>query len=272
MKTTKTMKTTWIPTFNPVAELKKMLAVRFTVKDGMLKKTYKTNTAHPKGKKAVVYDRGGVWKHIPFGLSRFGVRVLGHHPGPFENGEAFIKGLEKRGFVKLGGGYYSTVLGKPDSDRVIKVTREADGWIDYVHWAAKKGEAGKFAPKVFSYKKIKGKRNDFSVSIMERLEYTFYKAPQDHAMKIIPSLLEYSEDNPMAGRFMEVLAPGLKDYMSALKKQFKGHLDLHAGNLMLRKDGSFVVIDPVSGYDQTDYKRLKAGDFSPALPLILLAA
>jgi hypothetical protein len=182
----------------------------------------------------------------------------------FRDAYGFIDGLKKRGFEELGNGAYSTVLAKKGSNRVIKVIRRPDGWIDYIHWGAKKGSP--FIPKVFSYKKIKGLKKDFEVAIVERLEYTFYKAPEDHALMILPDLMHKSDSNPMTARFMEILAPGLRDFMAEVKEEFnEGHLDLHAGNLMIRKDGSFVLSDPVCEGSKNDYKRLKAGDFSPAI-------
>lgn len=72
----------------------------------------------------------------------------------------------------------------------------------------------------------------------------------------------------MAARFIDVLAPGLNGYMKDLRSEFPAEdIDLHRGNYMIRKDGSFVVTDPIAAKSQGDYNRLKAGDFSPA-PLL----
>lgn len=239
---------------------------RFTVKDEGVVKTYRTNTKKPKGKIGKLVDNN--W--LDFGQKKFEFRKFGANKSTFEDSLGFIAALEKRGFEKLGSGAFSTVLAKKGYDRVIKVIRRPDGWIDYVHWASKLGEEGKFAPKVYSYKKIKGKKKDFSVAIMERLEYTFAKAPADHALSIIPQLMQYSSRNPMAASFMDILAPGLGKFMIAMKKEFEeGGFDMHSGNVMVRKDGSFVLSDPIASGSKTDYKRLKAGDFSPALTINL---
>ena len=226
--------------------------------------TYCTNTEIPKGRQGKLIDNGW-WRE--FGQPRFEFRKFRTKKSAFEDGGCFIEALKKRGFVELGSGAFSTVLGKPGKDRVIKVTRRPDGWIDYIAWGAKTGSP--YVPKVFSYKKISGKKKDFEVAIMERLEYTFYRAPQDHALKILPDLLYRSNDNPMAARFVEVLAPGLINFMKGVYENFgkHHHLDLHNGNYMVRKDGSFVVTDPVCDGPKSEYKRLKAGDLSPVLPI-----
>lgn len=225
-----------------------------------------TNTANPKGKAGkVVYHH---WWHRNFenGNKKWEFIAFGKKSSTFANAEGFIASLEKRGYENLGSGAFSTVLGKKGFDRVIKVIRRPDGWIDYAVWAAKQGEAGKFAPKVFSYKKIKGKKADFSVAIVERLKYTVDETPRDHALKILPDLLYRAKDNPMAASFADTLAPGIRQFMAGLSKQFdEGRFDLHQGNLMLRENGTFVVVDPIAGGATEDYKRLRAGDFTPAL-------
>lgn len=188
----------------------------------------------------------------------------------FDNAEGFIKALERRGFKRLGSGVFSTVLAKDGHKRVIKVVRRPDGWINYVHWAAQIGEAGHFAPKVFSYKKIKGRLNNFSVAVMERLEYTLSDAPEEHALKILPDLLYRAEKNDMAQSFADVLAPGLVEFLKKMGEKWKipfANFDLHGGNLMVRANGGFVVVDPVSRPGD-EVVRLREADFGP-LPLLI---
>jgi hypothetical protein len=228
-----------------------------------------TNTANPKGK---VGKLQSIWTPArEFGKGRW--EFIKFEKKPFDNAEGFIKGLEKRGFTRLGSGAFSTVLGKDGSDRVIKVIRRPDGWINYVHWAAQIGEAGHFAPKVFSYKKIKGRKKEFAVAIMERLPYTLENTPEDHVLKILPSVMWRAEKNEMAAKFVEVLAPGL---MAFLKKMAEwknipiGNFDFHDGNLMIREDNSLVIVDPVSRGEE-GYTRLREGDFGPPTVLRLLA-
>jgi len=185
---------------------------------------------------------------------------------PFEDANGFIKALEKRGFKRLGVGAFSTVLGKEGQSRVIKVIRRPDGWINYVHWAAQIGEAGHFAPKVFSYKKIKGAKATFAVAVVEKLEVTLSNTPGDHNLKVLPDILHRIKSNEIARKFTEMLAPGLSDFLLKLSEKWNttvGDFDLHGGNLMLRADGTFVVVDPVSrGEDM--FERLKEGDFGPS--------
>ncbi len=189
----------------------------------------------------------------------------------FDNSAGFIEALKRRGFEVLGSGAFSTVLAKPGQDRVLKVIRRPDGWINYVKWAAENGEAGGFAPKVFSYKKIKGRNGDFAVATMERLSYTLEKVPEEADLKILPDLLGRVDRNPFAHRMVSMIAPGLGDFAVKMGKEWKIPLmnfDFHDGNMMVRENGQFVIVDPVSRGDDK-YNRLRAGDF-PAVALSIL--
>jgi len=230
------------------------------------------DTDNPKGKVGELYT---IWtRERRFSKNNKKWTFRKFNQGPFYSAQSFIKALMKRGFEVLGEGAFSTVLAKPGSDRVIKVIRRPDGWINYIQWAASIGEAGKFAPTVFSYKKIKGKRKDFAVAVMERLSYTLDDAPMEHEKKLLPGLIYRAADNEMARKFTEVLAPGLMDFLVKMAGYYEipiKNFDLHPGNLMIRADGTFVIVDPVSRSKGEDIIRLRAGDLSPAVALSLLA-
>ena len=169
---------------------------------------------------------------------------------PFDSGHGFIHALERKGFKKLGQGAFSVVLAKPDSKRVIKVTRriEDDGWIDYIKWADKKGYTGSFAPKVYSYKYIKGRERDFAISSMERMKSSLGSVGYQHDATVLWDLIhKATNDNQLATRLLNIAVPGLDQFNKDLRKTF-GALDLHSGNLMVRENGSLVFTDPVGGY------------------------
>src|SRR6266481_1209137 len=102
----------------------------------------------------------------------------------------FIAKLESRGYKILGRGAYSTVLGKEGSDKVIKVSRSLDNWIDYIQWSAANGYAGNFAPRVYSWKRHPGSKplrdwesnNDWSVAVVERMAGCVTEPEQDMSL------------------------------------------------------------------------------------------
>src|SRR5258705_4232165 len=86
-------------------------------------------------------------------VDRWGSPTAVPKTSPFKCPFNFIERLEKRGYKVLGRGAYSTVLGKEGSNRVIKVSRSLDDWIDYIQWGAANGYAGNFVPRVYSWKR-----------------------------------------------------------------------------------------------------------------------
>jgi hypothetical protein len=182
------------------------------------------------------------------------------NPHPLKNPRRFIERLQKRGFEVLGSGCYSTVLAKPGSDRVIKVNRNTDNWIDYVQWAAKAGYAGNYAPKVYSWKR----HDSWAVAVVERMKETYnYKYTHDQAL--IMSLIGPAKyGSVMAKLYMEDLAPGSVEFFEQLHmRRFDG--DIGGGNVMFRNDGSICVTDPCAGHIKTTAKRFRTGDFSPVI-------
>jgi len=192
----------------------------------------------------------------------------------FANAHRMIDALEKKGFKVLGAGHYSTVLAHPKcSDKVIKVTRTPDNWIDYVKWAAEKGYAGGFAPRVYSWKKFP---SGWSWAVMERMERTLdsgydwrdsddeysekdYKG--EHDFTLIFSLLSHARNgNTMAQVYIEDLAPGTFAFVKDLTSVMRAG-DIRGANTMVRKDGSLCFTDPCAGTSKLTTTRIRSGDF-----------
>jgi hypothetical protein len=185
----------------------------------------------------------------------------------FDDGRSFKKALEKKGWETLGSGHYSYVLGRKNSEKAIKIGSiiERDGWIDYVHWANKNGYGGTFAPKVYSFKHIKGKKKDFTLTLMEKIEKNAYSIGRKHDTRPLPELVQQYVvyENEMAGKLIDYAVPGLKTFTDELRKEFPDHFDLHNGNFMVRSNDSFVITDPISGFTGTSKFRLRSTDFTP---------
>lgn len=211
----------------------------------------------------------------------------------FDNAEAFEQKLKKKGFKKLGGGCFSSVWGKDGKDRVIKVTGRPDGWMNYILWAAQNGYCGTLAPRVYSFKVYPGivypeaandnkdpkkekkkkerKPESFSVAVVERLEKTLGDTKPNEDIALVPGLIQYAASgNKTAAETANKLVPGVTVFMDKMKSDLAQYrFDLHYGNFMLRKDGSFVVTDPIvdddgpkNGYT---HQRLKLKDLTPEI-------
>lgn len=204
-------------------------------------------------------------------------------PGCFGTAQAMIDALVKKGYKQLGSGHYSTVLGHPKSpDKVIKVTRQQDNWIDYVKWAAENGYAGTFGPKVYSWKKFPA---GWSWAVVERMSHcvgeSYYdddycgcsdssccpretRGKSDDYEIIFTLLNSASRGNLMAQVYVDDLCPGAFEYVSKLKKAMRAG-DIRAANTMVRKDGTLCFTDPCAGSSTIKTTRFKERDFVPSV-------
>lgn len=183
---------------------------------------------------------------------------------PFHSGESFIEALKKRGFKKLGSGGYSTVMGKEGSNKVIKVGRNPDNWIDYITWANDNGYAGTFAPKVFSYKHFPHSdktRSPFYVAVVERLDKTLGELENSHPRRYAADLFCLARGcaNDNLKKCLDTVAPGMAKFMDDFDEKFSNHyVDLHKGNFMLREMDFTVLTDPLySMQSEIGFKRLR---------------
>lgn len=201
--------------------------------------------------------------------------------GRFGSAHRMITALEKKGYKRLGSGHYSTVLGHPKSpDKVIKVTRHQDNWIDYVKWAAENGYAGGFGPKVYSWKKFPA---GWSWAVIERMAHCVGDGYDDYGIsydsdaghyvpakggddyEIIFTLLNAAQrGNIMAQVYCDDLCPGAFEYVSKLKSAMRAG-DIRAANTMVRKDGTLCFTDPCAGDSKLTSTRFKERDFVPSV-------
>lgn len=176
--------------------------------------------------------------------------------------------LEKHGFRRIGRGFYSAVYAKPDGNRVIKITKAEDNWYDYVSWARESGWAGKFAPMVYAYKKVTFKGDKFYIASMERMSTVLGSLRERDAPHLLPPLISYHmAGNPLATSMISNYNADLARFLTDFKEKFQNEsrFDLHGGNMMLREDQSFCLIDPICGETKTEYRRLRERELSRTL-------
>lgn len=219
--------------------------------------------------KNVIPDGAGIIAVV----DRWGTQTVMPKTSPFKCPFNFISKLEKRGYEVLGRGAYSTVLGKKDSERVIKVSRSLDDWIDYVQWGAANGYAGNFVPRVYSWKRFAKPAEgpyehnaDWSVAVVERMADTC--SDHKHDMALLYNLYyPANAGNTMAALYMDDLCPGSYKFFEELHKNHFSS-DIGGKNMMVRADGSFCVTDPTCGRIKTEKKRFRSGELSPSALLI----
>ena len=188
----------------------------------------------------------------------------------FDYPHTFERALEKRGFKRLGSGCFSSVYAKDGSDKVLKVTRRIDNWIDYIHWASEKGYAGRFAPKVYSYKKFKAKDGEmFSVAVVERCNPINDCSAKDDGYVINALLWPCMRGNTMAQLYLDDMQQGLPKFLVDFHEKFgQDHTDIGGNNHLFRKDGTWVLTDPLCGRSKMTVNRLRSKDFTSLAPAI----
>jgi hypothetical protein len=182
--------------------------------------------------------------------------------------------LVRKGFIHLGSGCQSSVFGRTGSDRVIKVCAFADGWQDYVTWAAEAGYAGGLAPRVTSLKMF----DDSYLAVVERMAMTGNEAMRsdDTPDSVKRVLKDFS--GVLIGRKMldhasskdyALHAPDAENFVDDIRAQFCGcEFDIMPGgyttNIMVRGDGSICVTDPFyrAGLSSSFPSRMRERDFS----------
>lgn len=201
-----------------------------------------------------------------YGPDSFGL-VHRHKPevnkNPFRDGYSFCHRLEKKGWKLLGSGAHSKVFAKDTmkdgpSKKVIKVGCSGDSWMRYVLWGRKNGYEGTFVPKVHSYKYFK--KGGFYVALVERMERCSSEEDKEKDTVLL-KLFRHANRNDYAKASMNFLEKGCGDFARTLVQAANDNrwsLDIHGGNFMVRKDGTFVATDPVNFHDDTPTERIRA--------------
>lgn len=182
--------------------------------------------------------------------------------------------LQKHGFIKIGKGAFSAAFAKPGSDRIIKVNRCEDSWLNYILWAARLGYAGRFAPKVYSFHRFTERNGDpVYIAIAERLHsriydlrnlpvYSTFCEWQGWAFRVHN---EFQRGRTPAERLnpkIEAAFPGIEQFTFILVRRYSG-IDLNEGNIMFRSNGSWVINDPVTTGDTDAPYRMREHELSP---------
>ena len=172
----------------------------------------------------------------------------------------YIRKLRREGFRKLGSGAYASAFAKPNGRRVYRVGE--------LYYETRHTKIGNYAYLEFLKEAIKHKNNPWFPKVykvvlygipdenhkylsvyMERLYSFGYRPLTGQESSLIESLIEYrNEFIKLFGQSMERKAR--KDFEEMLRVmerlQRRYGLDMHNGNIMRRKNGQFVITDPVA--------------------------
>lgn len=176
------------------------------------------------------------------------------------NDDSAIENLtDKHEKEHLGSGVYGSAFDRPKRDSVIKVYHD-NAYHDYAKYAKDNHESDPHLPKIHAVNRIKGTK--YGAVRMEKL----HPLTKDHPVhKYFATTLSSATESGVArqafdgkdlhnklhktaeGKEMNKSHPTLHASLSKLAKRYpKGGFDLHAGNVMQRKDGTPVITDPIT--------------------------
>jgi hypothetical protein len=197
----------------------------------------------------------------------------------FRDSYRYTRRLEAHGWHPLGSGFYSTVLGKPGCDKVIKICRNGgdDAYPMFAAWCVQ--NPSPYLPRIHSFKR----HNGFYVVVLDRLAKTTAQAHPNtgwsQTTDMIQGYARGHEFNGMRKVFLNSVwneLPGLKEVVDRFVEEFRGQasFDMHDGNWMLTEDGKLVMTDPLAGTNtdkaserNSSVKRIRGGALRAAVRL-----
>ena len=188
---------------------------------------------------------------------------------------------DELGLKKMGNGAFGHVIESPsDPNWVYKVIEKDPAYEEYINFVMKVRD--NHYPKIKRVKKMTSffkrygiQENKFTVIVIEKLE----PVPEDkmnfvhdlvnaETLSEVPSVLPNNQPNFSSYTYIELMDekwPGWKDgemrdlFEAArdthrLSRKLDDYfLDLHRGNIMQRKDGTIVLIDPIASNSGIEY-------------------
>ena len=198
----------------------------------------------------------------------------------YASADHYIRRLHKCGFKTLDSGRFSTVLARRNERHVVKVFSCGDGemdmWGEYIYWATLKGYAGRYAPKVYSFKTYASEDGDFYVAFMERFEYALRDFPRSER-KRFEELKNAAEDAAFGDAYSTARnespdrqVRGWQSFMCDFAKHFrKRGLDLHNGNWLIQGE-RLCLSDPLSWIDGWHHRAPSAWRYRDLVPQLEL--
>jgi len=185
-------------------------------------------------------------------LSSSEKRILKSTIGGYQSDTELKDELTKLGFDEISGGAYSDVYGKDDVNYVIKIAYNSSNYKRFVKYLKNK-RFNKFFPRIYKIIQL----TNATAYIMEKL----YELSDEEVEKIDNFKVFYKErlknpdkdlEHDFIGKYLKnALEVGyeMPEFLMVLIDLAKNDLlnDIGARNIMKRKNGQYVIIDPVIG-------------------------
>lgn len=156
-----------------------------------------------------------------------------------------VQALEKQGWRKLGSGVFAQVLEHPKFPYVIKMFANDPAYMRYFNWA-RQNQDNPHVPKIRG-KFIKIANDVYAIRMEKLIQLPQYNDPM-FVDYVSPELkhrtLGYIFD-PKNYDYLKENYPKLYEVIAAINSMVK-YTDIHSENVMMRKDGTLVITDPMA--------------------------
>ena len=164
---------------------------------------------------------------------------------------SFQDKLSNLGWNELGDGLYSTVYTNPKKSYVLKVNKISDlGFESFAQFVKK--HPNKHFPKIGDVKKVRYSKENYYIYCIEKLyPINPYSTARSIANAIDIAFYRWDGNSVKDsfkgnGRYIKFFQqhPSLLSAIKLLVNKFGENNDIHPDNIMQRKDGTIVIIDP----------------------------
>ena len=198
---------------------------------------------------------------VPEGLKAIRETVINYYDNPVDYvdvesirvsgtyGEFRIKELQEVLGVKfLGSGAYSNVF--QVGDKALKIVKESDkAYASFVRFLRKEGYKYSCFPKVY-YSGKWGVRDVYMIELLEEADDENYNE-RSFLASLAQDVFNTREGvTPKKNRFVNVPddfyegMKALRKYYEEFRRKEEFSIDLHSGNVIIRQNGTPVIIDP----------------------------
>lgn len=164
--------------------------------------------------------------------------------------DCWRKALRLAGFKWLGNGAYGIAVSSPAiTDKVLKIVPGDDGWVDYARTCYEQYDKvspvlQKLLLRVYALESFSGTTialvEKLAVSLSDSAEYeTNYDAASEKRQAIQQGMMSRCDTEGAKYPLLNEAGRELAKFKPATSR-----LDLHAGNIMLRENGEWVITDP----------------------------
>jgi hypothetical protein len=166
----------------------------------------------------------------------------------------FIRLLSRLGYNEIGSGLFGQVYSKDKSKKVIKVYQHDPAYDAFLKKIIKKKNP--FFPKIYKVKRYIFEGHKVTIVLMEKLS-SYGCMPSGRRENIVRKFSKYIDEDEVWGFRAGDFNPLIENYRPSNRNKFLNEaieilndlcdefvLDLHPGNLMMRKS-QLVFIDPI---------------------------